>query len=270
MPIEVVYPIALAHGICRFDQPLQLTFGVDNQPDDGLHYFKRIRSTLIGAGFAAFHTNVSWAAGVDQRADELKAELEKHTAGFTEHRKVHIIAHSMGGLDARRMICKHRMADRVASLTTIGTPHHGSSFADWGIERHGWVISFSNFLGIDATGFADLTSERCKLFNEEAGAFERGNGVKYQTFAGVQARGRIFWPLRLRAYDVIAEREGANDGLVSLASAMWREDVFVKQIAADHLNEVGWCDPAEPHCFTDRERFERGIRGFYLEIARGL
>ncbi len=270
MTIQGDYPIALAHGICRFDQLLRVTFGVDNQPDDGLHYFRRIRSTLIEAGFDAFHTNVSWAGSVNTRADQLKAGLEQRTNNFTDHAKVHIIAHSMGGLDARRMIYKHRMQDRVASLSTIGTPHHGSSFADWGIERHGWVLAFSKFLGIDANGIADLTSARCGAFNEEAGAFERGNGVKYQTFAGVQTRERTFWPLRLRSHGIIEEREGANDGLVSLTSAKWRDDVFVKQIEADHLNEVGWADPSEPNFLTDRHEFEQTIRAFYVDIAQGL
>jgi len=38
-------------------------------------------------------------------------------------RKVHLFAHSMGGLDARHMITHLGMANRVRTLTTIGTPH---------------------------------------------------------------------------------------------------------------------------------------------------
>ena len=41
----------------------------------------------------------------------------------------------MGGLDARYLISRLGMADRVLSLTTLGTPHRGTSFADWGVSR---------------------------------------------------------------------------------------------------------------------------------------
>ena len=64
MSIKGDYPIILAHGICRFDQLLNVTFGLDNQDDDRLHYFKCIRSTLIEDGFTVFHSSVGWAAGV--------------------------------------------------------------------------------------------------------------------------------------------------------------------------------------------------------------
>lgn len=270
MSIKGDYPIILAHGICRFDQLLNVTFGLDNQDDDRLHYFKSIRSTLIEDGFTVFHSRVGWAAGVETRADQLREQLHKYTNGFEDYAKVHIIAHSMGGLDTRHMIYKHRMQDRVASLTTISTPHHGSSFADWGVARAGGVIDLLKPLGIDLAGFADLTTEKCKAFNQEAEAFERSNGVKYRTFAGVQPRERVFWPLRLLPYNIIEEREGPNDGLVSLESAKWRDDVFVKQIDADHLNEVGWCDFAEPEAPWHPEEYEKKIRQFYVEIARGL
>ena len=45
-------------------------------------------------------------------------------------RPVHLIGHSLGGLDSRFLISKLGMADRVLSLTTIGTPHHGTPLAD--------------------------------------------------------------------------------------------------------------------------------------------
>ena len=47
---------------------------------------------------------------------------------------VHIIAHSMGGLDSRTLIARnlHGLSDpgRIASLTTVSTPHRGSPVAD--------------------------------------------------------------------------------------------------------------------------------------------
>ena len=43
---------------------------------------------------------------------------------------MNIIAHSKGGLEARYLISTMGMADKVASLTTISTPHNGSVTVD--------------------------------------------------------------------------------------------------------------------------------------------
>ena len=117
------YPIILAHGICPFDKLIQPFSDMDNRDDDRFHYFRKIRSTLRQNGFLAFHSRVSWAAGLERRASDLKKEISKITENFSNWARVHIVAHSMGGLDARMMIFKYQMQDRVASLTTIGTPH---------------------------------------------------------------------------------------------------------------------------------------------------
>lgn len=269
MTLRNGFPIVLAHGICRFDQLLNETFGLDNKDDDSRHYFKRIRSTLMTAGFKVWHSKVSWSAGVDLRADQLKAELFRLTNEFKDCRKVHLIAHSMGGLDARHMIYEHKMDDFIASLTTIGTPHRGTSFADWGVKRAGRMIPFLEALGIDITGFLDLTTERCNAFNAKAEDFESRNSVKYQSFAGIQERKRTFWPLQF-PHSIISDEEGDNDGLVSVESARWRSDFFVKKIDADHLNEVGWCDINEPEYLFTRDAFEQRIRDFYCDIAQSL
>ncbi|MGD2110360.1 MAG: hypothetical protein PVI86_13345 [Phycisphaerae bacterium] len=270
MSIKGDYPIILAHGICRFDHLLNKAFGLDNRDDDRWHYFKRIRSTLIADGFTVFHSGVDFAAGVETRADQLKAQIEQHTNGIRDHARVHIIAHSMGGLDARHMIYRHRMEDRVASLTTIGTPHHGTSFADRGLERTGELADVITRLGLNVDGFKDLTTQRCRTFNEEARAFENSNGVKYQTFTGTQPRNQIL-PLLWMPFDVIIEEgEGPNDGLVSLESAKWRDDVFRERWDADHLNEIGWWDIGDALTSPNFLSYERNIRNHYLEIAREL
>lgn len=46
--------------------------------------------------------------------------------------KVIIVAHSMGGLVARAYLRDHG-TDRVAHVFTLGTPHHGTSLANFGI-----------------------------------------------------------------------------------------------------------------------------------------
>lgn len=48
--------------------------------------------------------------------------------------KVNILAHSMGGLDSRVAITKY-LGTKVASVTTISSPHGGSSLGDLGLHH---------------------------------------------------------------------------------------------------------------------------------------
>lgn len=262
-------PIILAHGITPFDRVIHPFSEIDNRDDDRFHYFRKIRSSLIENGFLAFHSRVSWASGLDRRSSDLKKEIGRITENFSRWPKVHIIAHSMGGLDARQMIFRYQMQDRIASLTTIGTPHLGTSFADWGMKRFGYLIDLIRPIGLDIGGFKSLTIESCHRFNKTTRDFEENNGVLYRTYAGVQPLNRIFMPLRF-SYKIIQREEGENDGLVSLHSAMWREKYFVEKIDADHFNQIGWWDRGEAITGMNRERFERNIREIYLKIARRL
>lgn len=46
--------------------------------------------------------------------------------------KVNIIGHSKGGLDTREMLYLYpTMKDKIASITTMATPHRGTALADW-------------------------------------------------------------------------------------------------------------------------------------------
>lgn len=263
------YPIILAHGICRFDLLMNMAFDMDAGGDDRFHYFRGIRTFLQSQGYTVYHSRVSWAAGVETRAAQLRDELLRITRDFTRHPRVHIIAHSMGGLDARHMIFNERMHDRIASVATISTPHLGTSFADVGLGRLDHVIDFVGKWGLDLTGFRDLTRAACAEFNRAAEPFELSNGVRYRTYAGVVDEEDVFTPLRL-PWRIINREEGPNDGLVSVESAKWRAELFGGTFEGDHRNEIGWADLdhlSSEHAFG---LFERKVNAFYLRIARDI
>ncbi|MEW6668194.1 MAG: hypothetical protein AB1512_23530 [Thermodesulfobacteriota bacterium] len=262
-------PILLAHGIAPFHRLLPFPSCRDNGRGDRFHYFRRIRSTLLFHGFTAFHTRVSWGGSLERRASDLRAEIHRITRGFSTWPRVHIIAHSMGGLDARWMIYRFRMEDRVASLTTVGTPHLGTAYADWGLPRYGFLIQAARPLGLDLSGFECLSRERCAAFNKALEDFEEHSGVRYRTVAGVQPFDRMFRLFRLPCR-IIQQEEGENDGMVSLRSALWKEKYFLELMDADHLNQIGWWDPEESQTGLSKEEYERGIREVYLRVARSL
>ena len=105
-------------------------------------YFPGICERLEAAGNRVFVPCVSPTSAVADRARDLKRFIEQNVPTGP----LHLVGHSMGGLDARYMITKLGMDSRVRSLTTIGTPHRGTAFADWGIRHFGSVLT--PFLGL--------------------------------------------------------------------------------------------------------------------------
>lgn len=263
------YPIVLAHGIFPFDRFFTPLLVKDNDPDDRLHYFRKIRSTLIDEGFTVFHSRVTWGGPLERRSTDLRDQILDLTHGFGKWPRVHIIAHSMGGLDARWMIYKFRLEERVASLTTIGTPHLGSPYAKWSLDRLSRLLEVALNVGLDLRGARDLTPEACEERNTLISDFESANGVLYRTVAGIQPLERIFKPLRL-PWRIIQELEGENDGLVSARSAAWKKEYLIKVWDADHLNQIGWWDSGEKRAGMGRDAFEEGIRLKYVELAQTL
>src|SRR5262245_2215715 len=90
-------------------------------------YFRGVRAAFPGACFP----RVPVTGAIDVRAHALAAAIGAFRFPDPDA-PIHIIAHSMGGLDARYALNRNLagLAARVASLSTIGTPHGGSPIAD--------------------------------------------------------------------------------------------------------------------------------------------
>jgi len=239
-----------------------------------MHYFKHVRNALQEAGFSAHHTLVDWAGPVEKRAHQLGCEVDSVLA-LTGQSKVHMIAHSMGGLDARWMIAKLGYAAKVCSLTTIGTPHHGTPVADWlvtnrKISRR--IINRLKRMGLDVTGLYDLTTAASAERNEALARLETDNGVVYRTWGG-QAEFWTMFGLLKPKYLLLKHvfDEPLNDALVPLRSARWKHEFFQGAVPWDHLGQLGWWTPSRMAAgdFSPR-RFERDVREFYVRIAQGL
>jgi len=80
-------------------------------------------------GLPVFFGNTDSWGSCESNAKILKENIEK-ILSETKAEKVNIIAHSKGGIDSRFMIWKYNLGGKIASLTTISTPHHGSELAD--------------------------------------------------------------------------------------------------------------------------------------------
>jgi triacylglycerol lipase len=276
----MTFPIILAHGVCRFDILWNESLDVDNNDDpkiDRLNYFRGVRTVLKAQGYQVFHSKVAWAASVDERAADLKDSLSK-ILDETNAEKVNIIAHSMGGLDTRHMMFNDRNAgrihERVASLTTISTPHAGSPFADWGLDNFSRIPALLKKIGLNIDAFQDLKTDLCKAFNQrpEVVDFELTcqSKIKFQTWAGRQDFWGVFNLLK-GPFRIIEEKEGENDGLVSVTSAKWRDEYFKGTLdETDHLNELGWWDISQLAEGETPEKLLKRIHRFYAGVAKDL
>lgn len=214
-------PILLIHGFMGYDE---VRWG----PWRLAQYFGGIPEFLRGLGNRVLVPRLSPMAGIAARAQQLKVFLDRH---FPEE-PVHLIAHSMGGLDSRFLISRLGMASRVLSLTTIGTPHRGSLVADWSLRRLiPLLFPFMNWLNLPHQGILDLTTARCRVFNEQV---PDAPGVKYFSVAG-RFQGRWLQP-EWHLPRMIIRPEGPNDGLVSVASASYGSGPEIWE--GDHLNLV--------------------------------
>jgi triacylglycerol lipase len=220
-------PIVLVHGVLGFDR-------VKVGPYTLLRYFPQIEEVLTAAGFRVGVPNLAKTRGVAHRAEQLR----RFILDTFPNDCVHVVAHSMGGLDARYMISRLGMEDRVRSLTTVGTPHRGAAFADWAVRRLSRSMKpLCQFWGITTEAFEDLTTESCARFNA---ILPEAPGVRYFSVAGRCER-KYLPPLWWAAAEVISGEEGPNDGVVSVASAEYGEAFEVWD--GDHMNLVNRANP---------------------------
>jgi triacylglycerol lipase len=207
--------------------------------------FVGIDRVFTDRGHAAVVTQVHPTASIALRAGQLKHSilewlkcLQHHPDAARDCRgdgddgRVVIVAHSMGGLDARYMITHLGMESRVAALVTLSTPHRGSPYADWCFRQLGRFGAFRvlRAVGLDVGAANDLTTESCARFNERT---PDAPGVRYFSVSAA----RPFWqitPLLFQPYRIIQSAEGDNDGLVSVRSASWSDHLGTWP--ADHIH----------------------------------
>lgn len=240
--IRLRYPVVLVHGLFGFDE---IVIGKTHHA-----YFRGVPERLERSGCDVNLAKVARSRGIAARAQDLGAFVRE-----LDGDKVNIVAHSMGGLDARYAIAKLGLGDRVASLITVGTPHRGTPLADAG--THLRVGAFLQSLGVWPEAIDDLTVSSMERFNTEV---EDLPGIIYGSVVGVARSKRQMNPLLVPGYLYLKKRVGENDGIVPATSQEWGEVLY--RIQADHWAQIGWSrhfDAAEFYATLLRELRGRGF-----------
>lgn len=247
------HPVVLIHGMAGFAQLGPVS------------YFNGVPDRLRAIGCEVLVTQSSPIHTSAHRALEIRDQLLR---AFPDPAvRLNLIGHSQGGLDARYLISSLGLGDRVASLTTIGTPHRGSPVADLALglipgNTQVAIDALLNQLGLDWHQIADLSTLQARaVFNPQNPDDPR---VYYQSFAGVAdfpgSPGHAkLQPLLFASFPIVSVFEGPNDGLVSTGSAQWGS--YRGTIPCDHAGEIGWTQ-AQPGGFDHL--------AFYEELARDL
>jgi len=208
----------------------------------GQEYFRGMKAKYPDAIFpkaAAFGTIATRA---QQLADGIR---QRFPTG-----PVHVVGHSMAGLDTRYLITRNLngLAERIVSLSTISTPHAGTPLADFLVAPKPNVFDLGTHLlyetiteamrvlGWDAGAFADLTTVSAKKFNAEN---PDRQSTHYFAYAGMGVDSFVLKPSHaLLSAIARTPEEVQNDGTVTIASAM-RTGLVEAPWRADHLAQVG-------------------------------
>lgn len=227
---EALHRTRAENTLCQTRYPLVLVHGVLFRDLKYFNYWGRIPRELLRNGATVYYGGQEAVGTIEANAKQLRERILQVMAE-TGCEKVNLIAHSKGGLDARYAISKLDMADCVASLTTINTPHRGCRFVDKacrlpeGFYRFVARIMDGTFrrLGDQNPDFYtathQFTTENSERFNREV---LDAPSVYYQSYMS-KMRGGLSDGLLTLPYCLIRLLEGENDGLVSLSSAPWGE-----------------------------------------------
>lgn len=216
--------------LCKTRYPLVMVHGIGFRDLRYFNYWGRIPRELMRNGATIYYGNQEALGTIVYNAEDIKNRIMQ-VLKETGAKKVNIIAHSKGGLDARYAISKLQMGPYVASLTTMNTPHRGCRFVDYACQLpEGLYRMVASCFDRTFRKFGDrnpdfytathqFSTKESERFNEQVLDDQQ---VYYQSYT---SKMKYPWSHLLLSipYCIIKPLEGENDGLVSVDSAKWGE-----------------------------------------------
>jgi triacylglycerol lipase len=226
---------------------------------------------LRSRGVRAIAPNVSPYNTVRARCEMWEDRLTRILTELNTDR-FSIIAHSMGGLDARHLISNMGWHEAVDVLVTVATPHRGSPIASLTLDQpeslRRLLVDMADWVGTHvledgSANFRQSLHELTPEYVQETfnPAVPDHPDVEYWSFGCRAGKGTdipidpIFRYFNAYLYD----REGLNDGIVSVDSARWGE--YLGTVDADHARQVG---------IKSRLAAEFDSNAFYASIVERL
>lgn len=259
---------------CNTKYPILMLHGIGAKDGAKLSCWGTVPYALNKEGARVFFGHQDSWATIEENAKFLKRRI-LFILDYCGYKKINIIAHSKGGLEARYLITHLGMQDKIASLTTIATPHHGSKTMDILCKYnkkpiHKLLNKYFKLRGDNAPNYKEackqLSSEYCQEFNSYTNDHPQ---VYYQSYAAVMNRSfDDFWlalPMK-----VVNHIDGIGDGMVSVASAIWTNYKGIiptpDPFGVSHVNAAGiQRTPKRVH----KDKYG-SIREFYVSLVEDL
>ena len=118
--------------------PVLFVYGASGSPQDWRVFFEKMDRKKYQPWFFNYPTG--------RRLDEMATALNIAVSTLQDHYKfnrMHVVAHSMGGMVARSFVIKNVLEDHhdyIKNLVTISTPWHGHKAAELGVKRSPKVV----------------------------------------------------------------------------------------------------------------------------------
>lgn len=211
------YPVLFVHGMGFHDSRL-------------ISYWGRIPGVFENKGVPVYYGFQDSNADIETNGLHIANRIDEIIKESGAN-KIHIIAHSKGGLDCRYAISALGKGEKVASLTTVSTPHHGSKTVDLLMKLPDSLVKFAGVctdfvfrvLGDKNPNsykvFHSFTTKEARAFNEK---YVNDEKVYYQSYAFVMknAFSDIFMCIPNIVVSIV---EGENDGLLTPEAVKWGE-----------------------------------------------
>ena len=264
---------------CDTKYPIFLVHGMGFRENKHIGYWGRIPKALEDNGAIVTCSTQDANGSIEGNAEQLK----KHLTAFIKEsgaEKVNVIAHSKGGLEARYLISSLGMSDKIASLTTLSTPHNGSVTVDKLLKFPQPIIKFGcKAVDIWFRIIGDSSPETYKAVlsfrTADAEKFNADNPdsekVYYQSYAFVMKNmlSDIFMWL---PWAVVNHFEGENDGLLAPSAVKWTN--FKGVIRGCKSRGISHCDEVDMRRNKLSKKSESSgisdITEFYISVAEEL
>lgn len=262
-------------ALCQTKYPILLVHGVFFRDSKWFNYWGRIPGELIKNGATIYYGEHQSAASVADCAHELAMRI-RHIAEDTGCEKVNVIAHSKGGLDTKYAICfEPGIADKIASLTTVNTPHRGCEFADYllnklNVKFQKKVEDIYNSTALKVgdkkpdfmAAVRDLTAEKCAEFDK---TLVMPKSIYCQSIGSKLSHGSGgAFPLNF-SYHLVRHFEGDNDGLVAEGSFSFGEKYTY--VRPKHRRGISHSDMID---FDRQDIPGFDVREFYVKLVADL
>jgi pimeloyl-ACP methyl ester carboxylesterase len=157
-----------------------------------------------------------------------------------EETELHFLCHSAGGLVARVLAARPDVKDKVKTIITMGTPHHGTSAAQLGsgfskkFPRAHKVAQRLNYdTEAKASSFSHFTQEAMQEFNKKYPAHQSAKEIAILCTAHPFEISLPFLPLYLPLHP----RLEPSDGFIHHTSQVWGETQG--PVKVDHFGILG-------------------------------